>query len=174
MVVSKQINLLNYKLKKMKYLSSLFLVYLLSAFSNMAFSQNNNIGVNISINDLSGLNTELRYEKFVNSRWLVGTGVASNFRSSVSLTVGFKYDLLKRTNFSLLTGIDYRFEFIKLHITDNNTKRQNSLEVPLELRYKFSDNLSLNVGFSIPFSLDKGRQNEYLFNSYMIGIVKRF
>jgi len=166
--------LLNYKLNKMKYLSSLFLVFLFSAFSNMVFSQNNNIGVNISINDFSGLNTELRYEKFINSRWLVGTGVASNFQNYVAATVGFKYDLLKRTKFSLFTGVDYKFESLNLQKSDNVTKRQNSLEIPLELRYKFSDNLALNVGFSIPFSLDKGRQNEYLFNSYRIGIVKRF
>jgi len=158
----------------MKYLSSLFLVFLYSAVSNAAFSQNNNIGVNIISNDVSVLNGEVRYEKFISSRWLVGTGVASNFQNYVTATVGFKYDLLKRTKFSLFTGVDYKFESLNLQKFNIVTKPQNSLEVPLELRYKLSNNLSLNAGFSIPFSLDKGRQDEYLFNSYRVGIIRRF
>jgi len=158
----------------MRHLFSAFLFLLLIGASTETFSQNNNIGINISLNDISGLNAELRYEKFISSRWLVGSGVSSNFQNSVSATVGFKYDLLKRTKFSLFTGVDYKYESIKLRIGDNTTERQNSLEVPLELRYRLSNNLSLNAGFSIPFSLDKGRQDDYLFNSYRVGIIRRF
>lgn len=158
----------------MRHLLSFFLFLTLIGSSITAFSQNNNIGFHISMNDISGLNAELRYEKYIASRWLVGSSVATNFQNSVSTTVGFKYDLLKSVKFSLFTGMDYKFESIKLHITENETKTQNSLELPLEFRYNFSNKMSLNAGFSIPFSLDKGRQEEYLFNNYKIGVIRRF
>ena len=158
----------------MRHLRLFFLFLTLIVNSIIAFSQDSNIGFHITINDISGLNAELRYEKYIASRWLIGSSVASNFQNSISATVGFKYDLLKSVKFSLFTGVDYKFESIKLHITENETKRQNSLEVPLEFRYYFSDRMSLNAGFSIPFSLDKGRQDEYLFNNYRVGVIRRF
>lgn len=126
------------------------------------------------MNDISRLNAELRYEKYIASRWLIGSSVASNFQNSVSATVGFKYDLLKSVKFSLFTGVDYKFESINLHISENATKTYNSIEIPIEFRYNLSDRMSLNVGFSIPFSLDKGRQDEYLFNNYKLGVIRRF
>lgn len=158
----------------MKSLSSLLLVFLFSVLYNVTFSQNNNIGFNILSNDVSVLNIEARYEKFIRYRWLIGSGVASNLQNYVTATVGFKYDLLKRTKFSLFTGLDYRYASLNLQKTDFITKQQNSLEVPLEFRYHLSDKMSLNAGFSIPFSLDKGRQDEYLFNNYKIGVIRRF
>lgn len=126
------------------------------------------------MNDISGLNAELRYEKYIASRWLIGSSVASNFQNSISATVGLKYDILKSTKFSLFTGLDYKFESINLHISENVTKTYNSIEIPIEFRYNLSDRMSLNVGFSIPFSLDKGRQDEYLFNNYRFGVIRRF
>lgn len=158
----------------MRYLKLFCIFLILMGSSITAFAQNNNIGFNISMNDISGLNAELRYEKYIGQRWLIGSSVASNFHTSFSVSTGFKYDLLRSVHFSLLTGMDYKFESIRIREIETRTKRHNSLEVPLEFRYYFSNRMSLNAGFSIPFSLDKGRQDEYLFNNYKIGVIRRF
>ena len=157
----------------MRHLFSAFLFLLLIGASTKTFSQNNNIGVNFSYNGSSGLNNELRYEKMISSRFLLGTSAAYNFRFAYSLNFGFKYDLLKSTKFSLFTGMDYKLESIKFYGTDTKKIKENSLEVPLEFRYHLSNKFSLSAGFSIPFSIDKGRQGEDLL-ILRVGIIRRF
>jgi len=157
----------------MRHLFSAFLFLLLIGASTKTFSQNNNIGVNFSYNGISGLNGELRYEKKISPRFLLGTGAAYNFRFAYSLNFGFKYDLLKSTKFSLFTGMDYKLESLEFYDTDTKRIKENSLEVPLEFRYHLSNKSSLNAGFSIPFSLDKGRQVEDLL-IFRLGVIRRF
>jgi hypothetical protein len=157
----------------MRHLLSLLLFLLLTGASTKTYSQNNNIGVNLSYNGISGLNGEVRYERMIQPRWLLGAGAAYNFRFAYSLNTGFKYNLLKSTKFSLFTGMDYKFESLKYYETDTKRITQNSLEIPLEFRYHFSNQWSINAGLSIPFSLDKGREAEDLF-IFRFGAVRRF
>lgn len=157
----------------MRHLFSTLLFLILIGACTETFSQNNNLGVNFSYNSFSGLNGELRYEKMFRPRWLLSTSIGYNFRNAHSFSFGFKYILLKTEKISLLSGLDYKLESNKLHITDNERKIYNGLEVPLEFRYKLSDKMFLNAGLSIPFSLDKGRQVEDLLN-LRVGIIRRF
>jgi hypothetical protein len=157
----------------MKHLLSLLLFLLLTGASTKTYSQNNNIGVHLSYNSISGLNGEVRYEKMIQPRWLLSTGTAYNFRFAHSFNVGFKYDLLKNTKFSLFTGMDYKFESLKYSESDSKRITQNSLEIPMEFRYHLSNKMSLNAGLSIPFSLDKGREVEDLF-IFRFGAIRRF
>lgn len=157
----------------MKHLLSLLLFLILIGAGTKTYSQNNNIGINLSYNSISGLNGEVRYEKMIRPRWLLSTGAAYNFRFAHSFNVGFKYDLLKSTKFSLFTGMDYKFESLKYYDRDTKSTTQNSLEIPVEFRYHLSNKLSLNAGLSIPFSLDKGREVEDLF-IFRFGALRRF
>lgn len=142
---------------------------------NEAISQRQNMGLNLSINDISGLNVELRYERMVIPRWFLGAGVASNFVYGSSLNLGFRYFLLKKEKISMLTGLDYRFVSLKgLYDDKNKTKFYNRLELPLEFRYRITKNASLNMGVTIPFSLDKGRYEDNFINSYRIGVIRHF
>jgi hypothetical protein len=150
------------------------LLTLLTSF-NEAISQSQNIGLNLSINDISGLNAELRYERLIGPRWILGTGVASNFVYGSSLNLGFRYFLLKKEKISIITGLDYRFVSLR-GLYDDKNKREfyNRLELPFEFRYRISKNTSLNMGVTIPYSLDKGRYEDNFINSYRLGVIRHF
>ncbi len=96
-----------------------------------------------------------------------------DFAFAYSFNFGFKYDLLKSSKFSLFIGKDYKFESLKFYDTETKRIKENSLEIPLEFRFHLSPKSSLNAGFSIPISLDKGRQVEDLL-IFRLGIIRRF
>jgi len=158
----------------MKINKYLYISLLITLFNQISYTQSNYVGINLKFNDVSGLNSELRYEIRLAQRWRSGLSISTNFKNSNSFRIGMKYEIPLINTLSFLTGVDYNLRVIHPNMNENQINSEHNLEVPLELRYRLSNNFFILGGFSIPFSLEKNRQEDYLVNNLRTGIIKNF
>lgn len=135
--------------------------------------QKNGIGLNFIHNDYSGLNAELRYDRQLSNRWIVGGSVSTSFQNVTSYRFGVKYKALEIGKFSFHSGLDYSIIYSN-HKLDSELHTFRFLEVPLDFRYKLSDTYSISVGASFSSPIKSYSYKTHLLNNLRLGVIKKF
>lgn len=151
----------------------LVIICLIGGIHSDVFTQDNGIGFNLKYNDFSGLGSELRYERNLSERWLIGASVASNFHGNLSLRGGFKHRIAQAGRVSFLAGLDYNIRFAKL-AGESSTKTYRAFEIPLDIRIGISGDYQLLLGSALVFPVDSYSNKDYLLNNLRLGVIRKF
>lgn len=135
--------------------------------------QDNAIGFNLKYNGYFGLGSELRYERNLKEKWIVGGSVSTNFKSYVSLTGGFKYRIVHLGKFSFLSGLDYNLSYAK-SAGESTGETYRFIEIPLDIRVRLSDNYSFLLGAALISPLHSYSLKDYPLNNLRLGVIGKF
>jgi hypothetical protein len=132
----------------------------------------NNVGLGLLYNDRTKSKIDFKYERFLRTSHLVSLSMHTNFTDAVGFKAGYKFMIFSKTKFQLLSGVDYHFESYKLTFQHNQTFKAINLELPLDFRFKFGNNLKIYLGIAAGFTLNKKEDENIFINNIKIGLLK--
>lgn len=119
------------------------------AIPMQAQQQQNGIGLNMGYRGDYGLEGTLSYERFVGLRHLVRASAGLRSRSGYTLGLSYQYAVLNKPKFKILTGLGVERLSIDgaLYGSSNRLTKTYAI-LPIDVRYRLSDQFWLNAGIS--------------------------
>ena len=134
----------------MKYIFVIFLCscpFFIQAQAIHDFGQE--IGVNLTYNPIDGMATTVRYRKDFTKGGVLKLELNSNFQNAFVGRIGYEFLQFRLGRFELGTGLDLMYATRNYSQIEGVRSKELHLELPIELRYKLTDNISAYSGMSL-------------------------
>ena len=107
------------------------------------------IGVNLTYNPIDGMATTIRYRKDLRKGGVFKLELNSNFQNAFVGRVGYEFLQFRLGRFELGTGLDLKYATRNYSQIEGVRSQELHLELPIELRFKLTDNISAYGGMSL-------------------------
>jgi hypothetical protein len=151
----------------------LFILFLLplGLISQNNMERRNGIRLGSVLSYQGLINAEVKFERWLSNKSNIGFSVNNNFDSGYNFGVraGYAYSLLSTTRFHLTIGGDLSYQ---------QNKQRLDLELPIELRYSFS-NYQLSLGIAPVLTTILKNKDNYSSQTYFpdnirFGIIYKY
>lgn len=134
----------------------------------------NNVGLGLLYNDRTDIKLDLRYERLLRSKHLLGFSAFTNFSSATGFKTGYKFMVYDQSRFQILAGLDYHFERFRVLQFPNETFKATTFEIPIEVRCNIKNELKIYLGVAAGWSLNNRKDENFFINNVKFGLLQGF